>query len=232
MCERMKGALQAAMICVLGFRASAQGTFQNLDFESANPGPPITGPIMGAPYQPMALALPGWSASIGGIPVNEVLQNDLTLGAPAVVLVGPGPGLGPFSPIDGNYSVLLIDSFPTTLPSISQTGLVPAGTQTLLFRADPGVGGMNVSIGNENVAFSAVGTGPNYTLYGANISAWASQTEQLSFTAEQSPGLNIWEIDDISFSPNSVVPEPRPLALMGMGGFLFGLYRRVASKQQ
>lgn len=210
-------------------KGKAQGSFQNLNFEEADPVV-----VVGSPFYPYtvttASALPNWTVAVGATQQTQIMDNDPSLGAPAVMLVSSGPGTGSFLPINGNYSVLLTGSFPSALPSISQTGIIPAGAQTLLFKADPGVGGMNVSIGNENVAFSAVSTGPNYTLYGANISAWAGQAELLSFTAEQSPGLNNWEIDDISFSPNSVVPEPSPLALMGIGGFLFAFYRRFAPK--
>ena len=38
-------------------------------------------------------------------------------------------------------------------------------------------------------------------------------------------------LDDISFSPTSVIPEPEPLALMSIGGLLFALYRRFAPKR-
>ena len=49
--------------------------------------------------------------------------------------------------------------------SISQTGLIPAGSQSLFFErqtsANPGP--LDISIGNQNIPFTAVGTGPNYT---------------------------------------------------------------------
>ena len=86
-------------------------------------------------------------------------------------------------------------------------------------------------VGSQTVPFTAVGTGPNYTLYAANIAAWAGDTEALTFSALQaSGGLNNWTIDDILFSPNAV-PEPSPLALTGIVGLLFALYRRFAPKR-
>jgi len=118
---------------------------------------------------------------------------------------------------------LLEGSFPTSTPSISQTGVIPTDTQSLLFEAQPGVAALEVLIGTQPIPFTAVGTGPNYTLYGANIAEWAGQTEQLSFSAQVSDsGLNEWLIDDISFSTTAVAPEPGVVALTAIGGLLFG----------
>jgi hypothetical protein len=137
------------------------------------------------------------------------------------MLVGPGYNYG-FAPIDGNYSVLLQGSGTASAASISQTNLIPTGTQSLLFKAQPGTGPLDISIGGQNIPFTAVGSGVNYTLYGANLSAWAGDTEQLMFSALLgSYGLNNWEIDDISFS-TTPEPEPNILALTAIGGLLFG----------
>ena len=121
-------------------------------------------------------------------------------------------------------------------PSISQTGVIPAGTQSLQFEgfqffADGGQ--LQVSVGSQTISVVQIGTGPNYALYGANISAWAGQTETISFTAGLAPlpyTVNNWEVDDISFSPNAV-PEPSPLIFMGIGGLILAGYRRFAPKR-
>jgi len=102
-----------------------------------------------------------------------------------------------------------------------------------MFEAQPDVGTFQVFVGGQNVPFSALGLGPNYTLYGANISAWAGDTEQLTFSAMeggQGVGLNNWVLDDISFSPTGV-PEPDPFILTGLGGTLFALCRLFAPKR-
>jgi hypothetical protein len=65
-------------------------------------------------------------------------------------------------------------------------------------------------------------------VYGANIAPYAGQTGQLEFTATF---YNWVELDDISFS-TTAIPEPSPLALTGVGGLLFALYRRFAPKRQ
>jgi hypothetical protein len=72
-----------------------------------------------------------------------------------------------------------------------------------------------------------VGSVGNYTIFGGNISEWAGQTEQLTFSSSFQNFL----IDDISFSTQAV-PEPSPLALTGVGGLLFALYRRLAPKRK
>jgi hypothetical protein len=143
-----------------------------------------------------------------------------------VSLIGPG---SPDPAIDGNYSVLLIGTGATA--SISQTGLVPSGTQSLLFEAQPGQGALNVLVGSEVIPISPIESGPNYTLYAANVSAWTGESEQLTFSAQVFSGINDWMIDDISFSPTTVL-EPSPLALTGVGAFLFALYRRFAPKRR
>ena len=204
----------------------AQGTFQNLNFEQANPML-----VPGTYYYTVASALPDWTASIGSVQLTQITENDPSLGGPWVMLIGPGNDPG-FAPIDGYYSVLLQGTFSSSLPAISQTGLIPAGTQSLFFEAQAGIEGLDVLVGTQSVPITAVGTGPNYTLYGATISAWAGQTEQLTFAAQESTaGLNNWVLDDISFSPQAV-PEPSPLALTGIGAVLFALYRSIASKRQ
>jgi len=211
---KLFAACSAILLAVLSMQA--QGTFQNLNFESANPGTTFSFGV------PVSSALPGWTVTIGGVQQTDVGVNAFSTGAPYVSLIGPG---GPVSAIDGNYSVLLTGSAVPSVPSISQTGLIPAGTQSLLFEAVPGLGSLSVVVGSQVVPIAAIGAGANYTLYGANISAWANDTESVTFTAgEDNNALNSWTIDDISFSPNAV-PEPNTLALVVMGGLALAARR-------
>jgi hypothetical protein len=204
--------------CVLfvcfGITAPAQ-SFLNLNFEQASPV------SAGEPFNPYAVtvssALPDWSVSYGGVPQTEINYNALSTGATAVALVGPGN-----SPLDGNYSVVLTGGVTSSGASISQTGLIPSGTQTLEFELQLGAASsLEVLVGTQNVPYTLLATGPNYILLGANISAWANQTEQLTFFAPESTQLIDYEIDDISFSPTALTPEPNPLFLSGLGGILF-----------
>jgi hypothetical protein len=206
----------------------AQGTFQNLDFEEA------TVPLSSFGDYSVASALPDWSVYYGTAQQTEVLVNATPLDAPTVTLwTSDAPIIGGI--IDGNFSAFMLggDTPNTQGVSISQTGLIPDGTRSLFFKAEGG-GQLDVELGSQPVFFTAVGSGPNYTLYGANISAWAGQTAQLTFTvpgAPHQPSMESgWEIDDISFSPISVVPEASPLVLTGFGALLFGVYNRLRSK--
>ena len=219
--KKLTSGILTAFSTILSLQA--QGTFQNLNFELADPV------SSGDPSEVTAAsAFPFWTVTIGGVLQSQVSYNGGSLGAPEVTLLGPPPPPPGNPVIDGNYSVLLTGSGVPSLPAISQTGLIPAGTQSLLFEAAPGLGTLDVLVGSQIVPITAVGSGANYTLYGANISAWADDTEELTFSAQDTTsGLNNWVIDDISFSTQAV-PEPNPFALTGVGGLLFALYRRFS----
>lgn len=215
------------MACLLVFgillNGHAQGTFINLNFESAK--------IIldsSSPYYPYAAnasaALPGWTV-VGLISPNDIFYNDVSLGATSVSLQGTN---GIFPSLDGAFSVNLYGGVPSspTGASISQTAIVPLNTVSLCFIAQ-GVGSAGgpllVSLGGQNIPFSAISTGPNYTTYGGDVSAFAGQVEQLTFAAPQGVN-NYWTIDDIQFS-TSPVPEPGTCALILCGAAAFGMNR-------
>jgi hypothetical protein len=201
----------------------AQGTFQNLNFEAAN-----IGSTTFSVAEPVSDALPDWTVTIGGTEVSTVWVNGFSAGSPAVSLIAPG---GPLAAIDGNYSVFLTGS--TAPVSISQVGPIPSGTESLLFDAQQGTGGggngtLAVTVGTQTVPITLLATEPTYTEYEANISAWAGDTEQLTFSAsEAASGLNNWELDDISFS---ATPEPNIFTLTAIGGLLFGARKWFARR--
>lgn len=209
--------------------AKAQGTFQNLDFEGAS-----IVPISGQSFAiTVANALPDWTVDYNNVQQSQIFYNDPSLGDAQVTLLASGyPGsAGPI--IDGNFSVLLQGGLfegAAATASISQTGQIPAEEQSLLFNVGNGLL-PNVFIGNDELTLFPIKTGTGvstgYTTYGANISAWAGQTEQLTFS---SPGFNVL-LDDISFS-SSTVPEPNPLALMGIAGGLIAISRRLLVKRR
>ena len=220
-----------------GTSVFAQGTFQNLDFESASVAP---SPPAGYP-NPVSIsaAIPGWMAFLGSSQQSQAQYNTTTLGVPSISLLGPTwnqslPGI-----IDGKYSVILqsgnnIDSGSgPQSASIEQNGTVPLFAQSLQFKAfSEGV--LSVSFaGNTfqpSVLASAVApSGQAYDIYGVNISAFAGQTGELQFTENFDQNYPFTVLDDIAFS-SSAVPEPGPLVLTGIGGLLFGFYRRLLLK--
>lgn len=221
----------AAML-LLPLSASAQGNFFNLNFEMANPVPASPGP----PFVTTASALPYWSVYLGTAQQAAVWQNYISTGAAGVAILTTT--ISPYgltiSPIDGNDSVILEASGILPTVSISQTGLIPVSTESLLFDAQQ-VGfyttyPLQVLIGNQQVPTIIVGNTPNYTIYGADLSAWAGQVETLTFSAPVNPhALNQWELDDIQFSQTAIVPEPSPLLLTGISGLVLALRLRIVA---
>ena len=206
-------------ICYTAFLATsavwgsllAQGTFQNLDFESARVGL-VTNAL---PQVAVSEALPGWSASDGTAQYATIAVY------PAFPVIGGFPGsvaliASAAGSLDGNFSAVLgtFDAGPVPEHgTISQTGVVPGGVHSLLFKAALVSGSsLQVSLGGASLSFFPLSTQPDYTLYGADISAFAGQTANLTFMAVTRGG----EIDDIEFSPQ-IVPEPGGAALFLLG---------------
>jgi hypothetical protein len=204
---------------VLGTVRCFSQSFVNLDFEDAQ----IT-PLADSPFFPFGItttnALPGWAVFIGNSEQSQITYNDPALGSTSVSLWVTNSHV-----ISGNFSVFLQGGLSASAATISQTGLVPISTLSLLFDAQPGIGTLQVSLAGQNIPFFALSTGTNYTLYGGNIpSGIAGESEQLMFSALPAGGGSGWTIDDIQFS-SSAVPEPNQLALSALGALLLGFRR-------
>lgn len=220
------------LVSVLTVRAEG-AAFQNVDFESASLVP-IPGDVASRVY--FDQAFPAWRGYVGSVSETAALTNTIFLCCSAVTLSGPGQI--PDLLIDGSYSALLhaaIDPYGdpgNPRPgdtAIAQTGLVPVGTQSLLFKARIlGVGG-TVTLGGEPLSLTPVSTGSNYILYGADISAWAGEEAELRFTALGGPntaaGGSIFVFDSIEFS-TTPIPEPSGLALFAVAGLFALCWRR------
>src|SRR6266702_4284469 len=160
--------LCAAIACCT-VAARAPGTFQNLGFESAT-----LVPISGNSSSPVqfAPAFPGWTGSVGGVQLSGALYNNFFLASPGIGIIDNGvPFFG--SVIQGTYTAMIQagwgSGFTPADTTLSQTGLVPAAAQSLLFRAylDPSSAAFGVTLGGQALSLFPLGGGTNYTLYGA-----------------------------------------------------------------
>lgn len=234
----MKIVHRAAVVVYLSAFSVFAQPFTNLDFESANLSPIPAGQYGGS--VPIANGLPGWSGMLGANPVTQVLQNDYTLGAPCISILGPDwTTQGSYTVIDGNYSVSLVPGLIEAGPqsqqvsaTIYQTGVIPSGDNTLFFDAVGDIladlrGYLTVSFNGQNLPVSTFSIEPDYTEYAVNISALAGLKGDLAFseipTAPQY--YPIATLDDITFSPE-VAPEPAIWALLLCGAGLLGIARR------
>jgi hypothetical protein len=190
-----------AAACVAMVAAKGQGTFQNLDFESAHNLSPLSSSFA------TSNALPGWSAFAGTNPLTSIAYNWVA-GVPTVGLYGSNSFV-----ISGSFSVLLFHG-----GSLRQTGLVPGNAESLLFkRSGNSPTLLDISLGGQSLSYTAVSSGPDYTLFGSDVSAFAGQTASLTIL---SPGLDF--IDDLEFSPQ-VIPEPSFLSLLSFGVLLLAV---------
>jgi len=200
--------------------ALAQG-FVNLDFE--NPILPLS-PVFNTISA--ANGIPGWTAYLDGNPDGIIGYNTISLAGSYVSLEDVN-NISPL-PIQGNYSVYVQGPEPglETSAAIGQTGTIPNTAQSLTFLASL-FGTLQVTFNGQNVPFSAIGSGANYTIYGANIASYAGQTGQLLFTSPVSSSAqfrNSALLDNIQFSSSSV-PEPSEFALTALGALLLGFRR-------
>jgi hypothetical protein len=227
--------VKTTLITILSFAAfhlvlSPHGRaaeFQNLDFES--PILPLL-PEPNDPYGrvPVGNALPGWTAFVGTDVESLALYNSSFLSSAGFSLLGPGPWLNdpitiPSNLIAGSYSALVKSGDPLGHPgqpgpapaSLAQTGLVPADTRWLFLSIDTR-NSFSVSLGGQPLNLEATRQAPNYTVYGADITAFAGQTAELRITPEPTPANYgyLW-FDSIEFSP---VPEPGTVTLLVLGG--------------
>ncbi|HZR16311.1 MAG TPA: hypothetical protein VFE51_03210 [Verrucomicrobiae bacterium] len=200
--------------------ASAQG-FVNLDFESATLVP------VGAPsgYVQFNQAFPGWTATIVAPLNTNALYDNMNLDSAGISIIDAKAQLLGGAVIDGLHTALLQSGLGYTSngavvtdTTLSQTGLVPLDTQSLQFKAKTlfdSSGKFAVTLGGQTLSITTLGSGTNYTLYGANVSQWAGQTAQLSFTVfGEKPHVNDEGLflDDIQFSSQSVSVAP-PISL-------------------
>jgi hypothetical protein len=150
------------------------------------------------------------SAGIGIVDTNAQLLATAVIGGRYTAFLQSGLGYTPAGAVVSD----------TTL---SQTGLVPPYVQSLQFKAktffDPS-GRFAVGLGGQILPLRTLATATNYTLYGADVSPWAGQLAQLSFTVfGEKPHVNDESLflDDIQFSAESIPAAPSLLVSVSGG---------------
>jgi len=201
--------LVLALALIDPFILVAQGTFRNMDFEQAQ-----IPQNQAAGFVDATLAFPFWTVFNDSIPQTQVLWNNVSVGSTQASLLGQSDHA-----LDGGYSAFLFGG--SGACSISQVGQVPTDAISLLFKVQIFQGQqINVSMGGVSLPVFDISTGPNYAVYGVNVSQFEGMQEQLQFTAPSGP--NYWNIDDITFS-TTAVPEPSAGGLLAFGGLLLSL---------
>jgi hypothetical protein len=207
--------------------AVGQGTFQNLDFELANL--PVIPTNQVGSFVSIGDGMPGWNAFLGTSQQTQVLHNNLSFGSADVAIFGPN---FPYYIIEGDYTAALTGGRDPDHPSspmdasISQVGVVSPLARSLWIEAGtagPPGGNFVVSLAGTPVTMLPLSVGPNYTLYGGDITAMAGLTAELKITAPANllPSLNFVTIDGIQFS-DQPIPEPSVFGLSALGALLLG----------
>jgi hypothetical protein len=230
----MKKGLLCSLLVYLGYTTvlSAQA-FQNLNFESAT-----LAPIPGDPYNRVyfSSALPGWSGYSGANQLSAVAYDDAALDSTVIGIVDTDVPYISGVVIQGTYTAFLeaglqLGSSTTSADaSLSQTGLVPLGTKSLSFVAVTN-GPFAVSLGGTTLnLISSPVAGQNYSLFQADVSTFAGQSEELDFTVFAANPYNnrirSLVLDDIQFSAESI-PEPTSLSLVVVGVACLAFFRRT-----
>jgi len=210
----------------------AQGTFQNLDFESANLPVLASGQFGG--FVPVSDALPGWRVFYGAnvTPESTVAYNGITISTRNASILGPNyipQSLGE-TIIEGQFMPFLQAGVARDLPdvTIEQTGLVPVSAQSLQFKVglnnQIGIGrdtNFLVSLNGQTLSLVALGATATYASYGVDVTSFAGQVSDLRFTSYSTVArpFNFVAVDSFQFLPMAV-PEPRTWALLALGSAL------------
>ena len=198
------------------------GQFVNLDFESPR-----------LPLNDLAAlsvdALPGWAVNAGVLGNNRVFVNSSPLSGAAISFYGPLTDQ-PNSNHD-LYSARLYSGYILGVGvgvSIWQSGNVPESAKSLRLEARS-FQGYQVTLDGTPIAMSRVQDGVDYDTYYGDISGFSGQAAELKIQTVAGPGFldggPYLFIDKISFS-TLVVPEPGVYALLGVGLFGLGCWRR------
>jgi hypothetical protein len=195
---------------------TSQG-FVNLNFEEAN----LSGYVPHYPLPvPFTNAFPGWSdtevSTFYGTNANLNSFYDGVSTGGAGISISDSNNLG-FAPFQGKFfgSSMGAGGPLAISEELSQTGLVPVGTESITMDVYAW-NGFSVTLGGQTINMIPLKTFTNYTLYGGDISMFAGQIAALDLIAPGTLSPNAVEFDKIQFSTN-IVPEPSDFALIAIG---------------
>jgi hypothetical protein len=219
-----------ALALVAATAATAQGAFQNLNFEMADVSNPDS-----LSRVPFSNAFPYWQASgVYDVPpgppstlahayYNATDLDQMTIG----IYDSAGPA---GHPVFGNYTAYIeadLGSIRQGYITLTQTGVIPSGAKSLRFDSTSysslaGVSAqLSFNLNGTPVPSIPLDIEPTYVLWGADISVYAGSSAQIGFTVQAQypfPGTSDPHVfvgvglDNISFSAVAV-PEPRGLGL-------------------
>ena len=209
------------LITLIALQSCFAQVFVNLDFESAN----VAGYSPGNTI-PITNAFPGWAAffytsTTTNTPLQVYYDAISTGSAEATVVDKNAPAS--FGPLQGSYSAYLFGSFGYYV-GLSQSGVVPNNAESLLIDISSFYDFI-ISVNGKALSMTPLSNNSFYTVYGADISAFAGQTATLNLIAPPTANPNGVEFDNIQFS-STPVPEPSDLALLVLGGLFLVLPRR------
>jgi hypothetical protein len=148
--------------------------------------------------------VPGWTAYGGYFYSNysggtTLIYNDQPLDCSGVCLEGTDYELPSAQAFQGHYSVLLLGGKVDACgngAAIGQTGQIPATVRSLIYWGQSW-NSLQITFNGQALCFVPVGSGPNYTIFQADISAYSGLTGELLFAA---PTGGSGMIDYIQFS--------------------------------
>jgi hypothetical protein len=208
--------LRSLILFALPLAVRAQGTFQNLDFESANL--PVLQPGQSLNVA-VADALPGWTAYLGAEPQTTVLYNAQTLSDASISILGPNYELPPV--IEGNFTAVLKAGnygIGKAAASLAQVGQVPVFAESLHVKVLTSTESFIFSLGGVPIQMVLLASEPSFSLYAGDVSGFAGQVTELRLTAPTTGAQPYYgfRVDSIVFSPQAI-PEPNAVALFLLG---------------
>lgn len=223
------------LLLVLAQASFAQGTFQNLDFELAVISSPPVGYVPTDALNPISSssALPYWTVR------EDTTVCTAVWGSPGmdITFVSLDQQSANFlhSALEGNYGVGLsannVNPGGYSSSSISQTGLIPSGMQSIQFLLlnynAPGNSSVGdsfiVTLNGTRIPISAISISGYVVTMAGDVSAFAGTTAELRFTADSF--FSDYGLDSIVFS-SQAVPEPSTISLAGLGLLALGCHQR------